>query len=145
MRAARAVAPAALLLGLALLAACVRQPRAAAPGAGYAPEQWARDALAASRGFLEAARQNHAAECAAVPPCSIPGVRDKGKCERICAAIRRASHAHNAALDALSLYCAGPGWSEGGACNPQPAWEPRLRAAIAELERILADLKGALQ
>jgi len=106
-------------------------------------EKWARDSIAAAKGFIEQAQTHHGEECRAA--CQLASVQDPAKCARICNAINRAVHAQNLAIDALNLYCAGPGWAEGGACSAQPALEPRVREAIRELNRILADAKGALQ
>jgi len=106
-------------------------------------EKWARDSIAAAKGFIEEAQRNHGDECRVA--CQLASVQNPAKCRGICNAINRAVHAQNLAIDALNLYCAGPGWAEGGACSAQPALEPRVREAIGELNRIIADAKGALQ
>ncbi|MCL4524008.1 MAG: hypothetical protein M1451_08870 [Acidobacteria bacterium] len=107
-------------------------------------EKQARDSVAAAKGFIEQAQANHGDECRAVPQCSLPGVVDAGKCVKICAAINQAVAAQNLAIDALDLYCAGTGWQTGGACTPNKELEPRVRAAISNLDRIIKDAKGAV-
>lgn len=134
--------PRKVLAHLALLMLCAGVFAACEPGQ---TEKWARDSIAAAKGFIEQAQQNHGDECRAVPSCSLPTVQDAAKCRGICNAVNRAVHAQNLAIDALNLYCAGPGWAEGGPCNAQRALEPRVREAIRELNRVLADAKGALQ
>jgi hypothetical protein len=104
---------------------------------------WARDAVAAASGFIAAAQKNHGQECRA--GCDWPTVKNKKKCAGICNSINRAVHAHNAAIDALNIYCAGPGWAEGAACDPQAGAEAKLLEAIATLNQVVANLKGALR
>jgi len=109
--------------------------------AGCTPvEQQARDALAASQGFIMQAQQNHQAECAATPKKSFP-----------CAMINQAVGAQNLAIDALEVYC---GWTAqdiqdaaaGKSVHPcietKTAADP-LKAALTNLNQILKDYKLA--
>jgi hypothetical protein len=95
-------------------------------------EKSARDSIAGAKGFIEQAQANHGTECRANPNTSL------------CGAINQAVAAQNAAIDALDLYCAGSAWQSGGACQPNKEAEPRVRAAIANLDRIIRDAKGAV-
>lgn len=129
-----------LLVAILVAPGCAaRNP--AAPG--YAPEQYARDAIAAAQGFIVQAQEHHGAECRS--GCALPEIQDAKLCRNICNAINRAVHAQNAAIDALSLYCAGPGWGEGAPCNPQPDFALRLREAVRELDRIVREVRGLLR
>jgi hypothetical protein len=109
--------------------------------AGCSPvEQQARDALAASQGFIMQAQQNHQAECSQTPKKSFP-----------CAMINQAVGAQNLAIDALEVYC---GWTAqdvqdaaaGKSVHPcfeaKTAMDP-LKAALSNLNQILKDYKLA--
>src|SRR6516164_166904 len=109
--------------------------------AGCSPvEQQARDALAASQGFIMQAQQNHQAECSQTPKKAFP-----------CAMITQAVGAQNLAIDALEVYC---GWTAsdvadaaaGKSVHPcvetKTAADP-LKAALSNLNRILKDYKTA--
>src|SRR6516162_2714485 len=109
--------------------------------AGCSPvEQQARDALAASQGFIMQAQKNHQAECSQTPKKSFP-----------CAMINQAVGAQNLAIDALEVYC---GWSASDvtdaaagktvhACVPVKTAADPLKAALSNLNRILRDYKLA--
>ena len=107
--------------------------------AGCTPvEQQARDALAASQGFIMQAQKNHQAECSQTPKKSFP-----------CAMINQAVGAQNLAIDALEVYC---GWTASDvadaaasktvhACVPVKTAADPLKAALSNLNRILKDYK----
>jgi len=95
-------------------------------------EKSARDSVAAAKGFIEQAQANHKQECVANPNTAL------------CSAINQAVAAQNSAIDALDLYCAGSAWQSGGACQPNKELEPRVRAAISNLDRMIKDAKGAV-
>ena len=109
--------------------------------AGCSPvEQQARDALAASQGFIMQAQKNHQAECSQTPKKDFP-----------CAMINQAVGAQNLAIDALEVYC---GWSASDiadaaagksvhACVPVKTAADPLKAALSNLNRILKDYKAA--
>ena len=102
-------------------------------------EKSVRDVIAAEKGFLDKAEQNHLAECQASPTKSL------------CVAIQKAGEARNVAIGTLELFCSGlpkPGkksFAEGGPCAPDKSAEPKLREALADMQRNIADLKGVLQ
>ncbi len=104
-------------------------------------EKTARDTIATEQGFLNKAEENHLAECQA------PAAAGKA----LCVAIKKAGLARNVAIDALELFCAGqprPGqaaFGDGGPCSPRPAAAAQLRAALADLERNISDVKAVLQ
>ena len=102
-------------------------------------EKNARDSIAAAKGFIEKAQEHHASECIAMPS------------KPLCAAITKAVAAQNVAVDALHLYCSGApsagnaAYDAGGPCAPSKGVEPRLRIAIRDLDRIIAEAKGVVQ
>jgi len=109
--------------------------------AGCSPvEQQARDALAASQGFIMQAQKNHQAECAATPKKSFP-----------CAMINQAVGAQNLAIDALETYCSWTAQDVADAaagksvhaCVPVKTAADPLKAALSNLNRILKDYKLA--
>jgi len=109
--------------------------------AGCSPvEQQARDALAASQGFIMQAQQNHQAECSQTPKKAFP-----------CAVINQAVHSQNLAVDALEIYCSwGPQDVEAltsgknvHGCVRVKSLEGGLRTALSNLNRVIADYKAA--
>ena len=103
-------------------------------------EQQARDALAASQGFIMQAQKNHQAECSQTPKKDFP-----------CGTINQAVGAQNLAIDALEVYCswtaqdvqdAAAGKSVH-ACVPVKTAADPLKAALSNLNRILKDYKAA--
>lgn len=102
-------------------------------------ENKARDAAAASQGFIEQAQRNHLAECQASPAKPFP-----------CQVINQAVAAQNLLVDAVEQYC---GWPAGiqppsGAtnhvCAKNVSATQRLQAAVNSVNKILADYKGTL-
>lgn len=97
-------------------------------------EKRARDSIAVAKGVLEQAKIQYADVCKADPTQQKP-----------CGVINKAISAHSVAIDALNLYCAGPGWAEGGPCNKQPQFESRAREALSQLDVIIADVVRSLK
>ena len=109
--------------------------------AGCTPvEQQARDALAASQGFIAQAQSNHQAECSTNPKKPFP-----------CAMINQAVGAQNLAIDALETYCSWTAQDVAGlaagtqthGCIEVKTVESGLKTAIANLNQILKDYKKA--
>lgn len=68
----------------------------------------------------------------------------------LCDYLNRAAAAQNVLADALKIFCAGPDFMNGGACNPPAKGTPaytqaaaKLQAAIKSYSQIEADLKQA--
>lgn len=92
--------------------------------------------LVAAKGFLDAEKRQH-------PEC--PATQSN-----LCARIAQAVGAKDLLADALTVYCSGPNFLGGGACDPPasgtPAWTQasiKLQAAISNYNQIQADLKAA--
>jgi len=109
--------------------------------AGCTPvEQQARDALAASQGFIVQAQKNHQAECSQTPKKDFP-----------CGIINQAVGAQNLAIDALETYCSWTPQDVADAaagktvhpCVESKTAEDTLKSALANLNRILKDYKTA--
>jgi hypothetical protein len=109
--------------------------------AGCTPvEQQARDALAASQGFIMQAQKNHQAECSQTPKKAFP-----------CAMINQAVGAQNLAIDALETYCSWTAQDVQDAAaskSVHPCFEAKtamdpLKAALSNLNQILKDYKLA--
>lgn len=107
--------------------------------AGCSPlENRARDAAAASQGFIQQAQRNHLAECQANPAKPFP-----------CQTINQAIAAQNLLIDAIEQYCGWPsGTQPSGAasypCAKNVSAQQRLQAAINSINQIIKDYKGAL-
>lgn len=101
-------------------------------------EQTARDAVATAKGYLESAKANHP-EC--VPQPAHPQVAPAAS--TMCSIINRGIAGKDLVIDALETYCANPDFdSKGGVCTPNKDAEPKLRAALSNLNQILKDVKG---
>lgn len=68
-----------------------------------------------------------------------------------CAALQRARAAKDLLIDAMEVYCAGPRFDNGGACDAPKKGEPgkvqamdKLRAALNGYTQAANDLKGAI-
>lgn len=97
-------------------------------------EQSARDGLAAASGSIFAVQQSY------LPVCEpIAGTNPSAEA---CSTINRAIDAHNLAVDTLNLYCSGSDYLAGGPCQPNREFEPRLKEALKNLERIVKEVKG---
>lgn len=97
------------------------------------PQNVARDALAANRAVLVTYQNKYQNECAQNPAM------------KTCRIIHEAVTAQNLAVDALDLYCQGittPSFMDGGPCAPDKSAEPKLRAALKNLDVIMRDVKA---
>lgn len=108
-------------------------------GASCNKEQAARDAIATNYGWIITAQRQNQESCQADAT--------QAKCGRI----NQAISIHNIAIDAFNVYCAGPpkegeqSYDSGGPCSPQAGIEPRLQAAIRDLDAIVADIKSLVR
>lgn len=96
----------------------------------------ARDAIATDYGWIVTAQTQQRASCMVAPA--------QPKCQLI----NQAIGLHNTAIDALNIYCSGvqtqiglQSYQAGGPCAPDKSLEPRLRAAITNLDTIVKDIK----
>lgn len=69
-----------------------------------------------------------------------------------CVDLGKAIGAKDALIDAIEIYCAGPTFNGGGACNPPAKGTPAFTQATAKLQAAIAgygqaekDLKGVIQ
>lgn len=67
----------------------------------------------------------------------------------ICGKLTQAVAAKDTLIDAAEIYCAGPSFNAGGACNPPEKGTPaatqataKLQSAIASWNQIAADLRS---
>ncbi len=103
-------------------------------------ENSAKDAIAASNGFLGQAQKNHLEECKANPTKPFP-----------CAKLNQAVGALNLLIDATMQYCGWPNRPgaealkalSGQKCAPNKAALPILKNAIASMNSVIADYKTA--
>ncbi len=98
-------------------------------------EQTARDGIAAFYGFLVQAQDHHEVECKATPT------------KTLCVSINKAGDVLNVARGTFKVYCSGtPKPAEqpflaGGPCAADKSVEPRLRAAMSEMQKLLPVIK----
>jgi len=105
--------------------------------AGCTPlERQAYNTVVAAKGFLDSEKAQHP-ECATVPASAV------------CQTITKAVAAKDLLIDAITVYCSGPEFNTGGACNAPKKGTPgydqaaaKLQAAISNYNRIAQDLKG---
>lgn len=98
-------------------------------------EVTARDAIAASKGYIASASQRHTAEC----------IQSGGQAE-YCQIIVQAAYAENAAVTALETYCQIPAHmldTPDKKCQPVKSAEPALVAALKNLNSLAGELKKA--
>lgn len=99
------------------------------------PQETARDSILTARAVIETAQQDFRVSCQGDPS------------QRVCGAINRAVDAHNLAVDALDVYCAGGDWNAGGVCQPpsdpftKEQFEAKLRQAVANLDSIIREIR----
>jgi hypothetical protein len=100
-------------------------------------ERTAYQTVVAAKAFLDKEKQQHP-ECATTPTSTV------------CVDISKAVGAKDALIDAITVYCSGPDFNNGGACNAPDTHtaagvqaEAKLRAAITNYNTIAADLKTA--
>ena len=106
--------------------------------AGCTPlERTAYNTVVAAKAFLDKEKMQHP-ECATTPTSTV------------CVDIGKAVGAKDALIDAITVYCSGPDFNNGGACNAPDVHtadsvqaEAKLRAAITNYNQIAADLKTA--
>lgn len=101
-------------------------------------EKQAYNTIIGAKAFLDHTRALHP-ECATTPNTTV------------CQGINRTTGAKDALIDAVKVYCSGPQFENGGACQPPAKGTPthdqavaKLKAAIASYNQIEKDLKGAL-
>ncbi len=99
-------------------------------------EKQAYRTVVAAKAFIDAERRIHT-EC---PNDAVA----------VCGLLKQATSAKDALIDAAELYCSGPAFEAGGACQPPAKGTPasdqaiaKLKAAIAGYNQIAADIKGA--
>jgi len=114
----------AMLLAIVLIAGCTPV------------ERTAYNTVVAAKAFLDQEKLQHP-ECATVPGSTI------------CVDLAKAVAAKDLLIDAITVYCSGPDFNAGGACNaPQKgtaAYDQavaKLQAAIANYNQIAGDLKA---
>lgn len=106
--------------------------------AGCTPlERTAYNTVVAAKAFLDKEKQQH-------PECAT------GSTSNVCVDIGKAVGAKDALIDAITVYCSGPDFNSGGACQAPDVHsaagvnaEAKLRAAIAQYNQTAADLKQA--
>jgi hypothetical protein len=99
-------------------------------------ERTAYNTVVGAKAFLDSEKKQHP-ECATTPGSSV------------CTNIVKAVAAKDALIDAITVYCSGPDFNTGGACNPPAKGTPaatqataKLKAAIDNYNQIASDLKG---
>jgi len=99
-------------------------------------ERSAYNTVVAAKAFLDTERAAH-------PEC-VPGVLST-----TCVDIARAVAAKDLLIDAITVYCAGPDFGNGGACNAPAKGTAayvqattKLQAAIANYNQVSKDLKA---
>jgi hypothetical protein len=102
------------------------------------PERVAYETIVAAKAFTDKAKSQH-------PECAM------GTTSSLCTNLTRAVSAKDALIDAAEVYCAGPDFNSGSACNPSAKGTPayaqalaKMQAATAAYSQTAADLKGAL-
>lgn len=102
-------------------------------------ERVAYDTVVAAKGFTDKIKAVH-------PECSAGGS------STICTDLLKAIAAKDALIDAAEVYCAGPNFNGGGACDPPAKGTPsyaqasaKLQAAISSYSQSEKDLKAVLQ
>lgn len=106
--------------------------------AGCSPvERQAYNIVVGAKGFLDAERKAHV-------ECTTSGVSS------FCGKLSQAVSAKDALIDAVEVYCSGPAFETGGACQPPAKGTDalaqataKIKAAIAIYEQAEKDLKGA--
>lgn len=102
-------------------------------------EKNARDAIAASKGAIETAQNKYMETCKA------------DATQQPCVIVNKAVAAQNTAINALELYCSGTAptggqdFQHGGVCHADKSLQPKLDAAVADLNQIIASVKGIIQ
>ena len=99
-------------------------------------EKTAYRTAVAAKAFLDTERKAHP-EC--VPTAT----------STYCVDLAKAVAAKDLLIDAIEVYCSGPTFNNGGACNPPTKHssayvqaQDKLQAAIANYNQVAANLKG---
>ena len=120
-----------------ILAGCAGSNPVIAPHPGTTDSlaNGAYNVIVGAKGYLDSEKAQHS-ECVTTPQASV------------CLLISRAVGGKDFLIDALSIYCSGPNFLNGGACDPPAAGTPalvqaqtKLQAAINNYNQIAADLK----
>lgn len=105
------------------------------------PERVAYDTLVSAKAFVSDQYAQHP-ECKTTPPATLA----------ICVNLARAVSAKDALADALTVYCSGSDFANGGPCQPPVKGTPAQQQAIAKLQaasqtfnQIESDIKGAIK
>ena len=100
-------------------------------------EKQAYNTVIASKAFIDAEKRAHP-ECLSAK-------------STLCDNLTKATAAKDALIDAAEVYCSGPQFEAGGACQPPAKGTPaadqatiKLKAAIAAYNQTAKDVKGAL-
>lgn len=106
-------------------------------------EQVAYDTVVAAKAFTDSIKAKH-------PECNSATAISSGNV--LCADLAKATSAKDALIDAVEIYCAGPNFNGGGACDPPAKGTPALTQATAKLQaaessysQAEADLKGVIK
>jgi hypothetical protein len=101
-------------------------------------ERQAYETVVASKAFLDSVKLKH-------PECTT------GATSTVCVDLSKATAAKDALIDAVEIYCAGPDFNSGNACNPPAKGTAaavqataKVQAALAAYNQTAADLKGVL-
>lgn len=101
------------------------------------PESQARDTAAALGGLLTTAQNQHQTECQANPQQSV------------CQLINRGIAGQNALITATETYCSMPlsptPPDPSTVCTPVKSAEPALKAAIANANQLINEIKGVVK
>jgi hypothetical protein len=130
---AGAVKSAAPILLVALMCGLTLVTVACAP-----IQQQAYDTIVGAKAFIDSERTAH-------PECAT------GTTSTVCSDLAQATSAKDLLIDALEVYCAGPQFATGGACQaPAKGTDAytqalaKLQAAIAGYNQAATNLKGAI-
>ena len=106
-------------------------------------EKTAYNTVVAAKAFTDKEKALH-------PECASATAVSSGNAT--CANLAKATSAKDALIDAIEVYCAGPKFNGGGACDPPAKGTPAATQAIAKLQAALsaysqseADLKAVLK
>jgi hypothetical protein len=121
------------LISTLVLAALVLATTACPPSQPL--EQTARDTAATAKGYLDSAKSQH-------PECAASGTTAVNPSTQ-CQVINKGVGVKDALIDAINVYCASDSYTNGtGPCVPDKNAQPKLQAALNNLNQILADVKA---
>ncbi len=93
-----------------------------------------RDGIASAKGALDAYKAEY--QCNTATP------------QAACGKVQSAVALKDLAIDALTVYCSGPGFDSGGPCQPSPDKDKKqvaalkLQAVMKQLNQIMKDLQS---